>query len=459
MEGSIVGSLAENILALVVFDTTSIPILRGNLSSDLIGIKEYREIYNRSLDYFARFEQAPNEHIADLCEDLLKDEEKGQFYKKILINIFSLKDSINKDFILSRLGEFTSKQNLKLAIVKAANLLQEEKTEEAWEVFSSNKKIPFTTFEQGLKLSELDKIFHHFDSEEEIIYTGIKILDNLGVCPAYKELFLLTGRSGEGKTWFLINCVKFALLQRKKILHLTLEMPEHKIGLRYLQSLFSLSTKEAKQIIPVLKKKEDGTLLNIDYEELQDNRNLKDLTVRKRIKEKLKKIRTNDLIIKEFPENYLTFSGLEAFLENLEAFYNFIPNVLVVDYPDLMFVNPTNVRIETGHIYKQLHGLVKKRHLAGIIVSQANRVAEDVTLITRKHLSEDISKVHVVDNHLTFNRTIKEREKGLARLFVEKGRNGGDGNTILITQNYGLGQFCLDSILMTKQTQDLLASQ
>jgi len=46
---------------------------------------------------------------------------------------------------------------------------------------------------------------------------------------------------------------------------------------------------------------------------------------------------------------------------------------------------------------------------------------------------------------LTYSQTPAEKSLNLARLFVEKARNEESKMQVLITQAYGVGQFCLDS--------------
>jgi len=70
-----------------------------------------------------------------------------------------------------------------------------------------------------------------------------------------------------------------------------------------------------------------------------------------------------------------------------------------------------------------------------------------------RHVAEDWSKIGTADTVLTFSRTARERERGLARVGVEAARGAEDGYSVLIAQNYHVGQFCLDSVRMTPQVR------
>jgi replicative DNA helicase len=119
---------------------------------------------------------------------------------------------------------------------------------------------------------------------------------------------------------------------------------------------------------------------------------------------------------------------------------------LIIDYADLMAIDPKNLRIDTGRLCKELRGLAVEYNLALITASQANRVGDGVKILTRNHLAEDYSKVAIADNLITLNQTKEEYQMGLMRLYVDKGRNDRHGDQILLAQNYDMGQFCLDSV-------------
>jgi len=159
-------------------------------------------------------------------------------------------------------------------------------------------------------------------------------------------------------------------------------------------------------------------------------------------------LRNPTLIIQQFPTGQLTMDMLRSYLENLQAYNHVFPDVLIVDYADLMYLDSAHLRVDTGRIYKDLRGLAQEYNIAVITASQANRQGENTPLLTRKNLAEDFSKVAISDNVITYNQTVNERKLGLARLYSDKARNDRRGDTVLITQNYNLGQFCLQSALV-----------
>lgn len=138
--------------------------------------------------------------------------------------------------------------------------------------------------------------------------------------------------------------------------------------------------------------------------------------------------------------------GLRAYLDNLERFDKITPDVILIDYPDLMAVDPKNLRIELGKLIEDIRGIGVERNAATIVVSQGNREAESAKLVTGDMAAEDISKIATADTVITYSQTPEEKRLNLARLFVEKARNEESKMQVLITQAYAIGQFCLDAV-------------
>ena len=180
-----------------------------------------------------------------------------------------------------------------------------------------------------------------------------------------------------------------------------------------------------------------------------------DKGMRQRIANKMRKLRL-PVLVKEFPTGHLTIPGLEAYLDQLERYDGFIPDVLIVDYADLFNIESSRVREDTGKIYKDLRGLGVDRELAVITASQSNRLGEDAKKLTLKHLAEDYTKAATSDMIVTYSQTTVEKELGLGRLWIAKNRDNEDGQTFTISHALGMGQFVIDCAVADSQYWSLL---
>lgn len=449
-------SLQENILSLICFNEKALPVIANNITIEMFESSIYREIARQALNYYKEFSVPVADHLPDVLDHVLNgtDEGKAKLFEKIILNLYETKDSVHVEYVLSKLQAFLRQQSLKLAVKEAGECLLVGKVDEAENILSKNRHKQIKAFDTGTKITDFSRSLRFSAEQDNGINTGIVELDKLGHVPNPKELYVIVGLPGKGKSWFLTTIGKHALLQRKKVLEVTLEMSEQKKAMRYFQAMFGIGkTKEkVNKVFATFQKDHYGCVSQIDFNTLKrDVLTVDDPDFDDKVKALMNRHTIPEMIIKEFPTATLTVEGLRAYMENLHSFHGFVPDILLIDYPDLMFVNNDRLRTDTGAIYKDLRGIAMEWGIPVVAPSQANRSGEDVKILTRKHLAEDFSKVQTADVLVTYNQTSAEKELGLARLYVDKGRNDRDGDTILISQNYSIGQFCLDSTLMTKE--------
>jgi hypothetical protein len=283
-------------------------------------------------------------------------------------------------------------------------------------------------------------------------------VEYLGVRPVYDmeventSNFVANGVfvHNSGKTWACIHVGKQALVQRKKVLHISNEVDEDVMTGRYYQALFAASTRPDKYDKTFLEFDKLGRLAGFRTRKVSPKWDFSAPSARRELRKKLQPwgTRLGRLCVKRFPSGSLTMSQLEAYLDFLESEHKFIPQVLIIDYPDLMAQDVKNYRISLGRTFVDIRGLLGERSIAGFTPTQGNRASIKASRVSSDMVAEDITKVNTADNVLTYSRTEAEKRLGLARLHVAHARNGRDGDVIIITQSYTTGQYVLDSALM-----------
>jgi replicative DNA helicase len=446
-------SLAENLLVLLVFSDETAPLIINNVKVELFENVYYQNIVKKTVDYYNLFKETPKQHIADLLETELKTS-NAEIYLKILNSIYQIKETVNIKYVLKSLDKFVRTQNIKLSIKKIYELVQNGRVDDAEEEMEAARKTRLELFEPGVFFGDTAQVFSSMENfSEDMIFTGIKELDLLEHVPTRKELMFLMGLPGKGKSWGMSHLAKFADLQRKNVLYISLELGEKRLVSRQLQSYFGLMARKEDSIrgqleTPVFQTDKFGNLIKIDFKPIPSVKSLRDKDITAYLKGEYENIYKPKLLIKEFPSGSLTVSGLKAYLDNLESYYNYIPDLILLDYLDLMDMSADKLRIDLGRTGVELRGLAIERNIAIVSAAQANRTGEDRLLLTRKNLGEDYSKVKTGDVLLTYNKTFWEEKRGLARIYIDKGRNNRDGDVILLSQNFTLGQFCLSSAML-----------
>lgn len=454
------GALQENILTALVFDDKNAKLMRAALTPQLFGNALHREVAGVAIDFIDQYGEAIKEHLPDQLEHLLNgdDRRKAEGYRNLLDNLYQSRDTVNSEYVMSELHKFVRLQRFKSGLVSAVELVQDGKLDEAEVTMTKAMNSQSVAFEPGLSLSNAEDIGSVLDQpEEEGFQLGIPELDRRGLYPRRKTLTLFIAPRGKGKSWFITHCAKQAMLQRWSVVVITLEMSERSYAARFLQAFFSLGRREGAAKVTQFERDRGGNLTDM-LRKTVERWALKDPDIRVKLMPRAKKefARRAPMRIKQFPTHSMTIEQLEAYLDGLERFEGVTPDMLAVDYPDLMQLDSKNLRLELGAAIARIRGIAVKRNAAAVVVSQGNRDAEKAETVTGDMAAEDISKLATADLVFTYSQTAAEYALGLGRLLVEKARDEESKFSLLLTQAYALGQFCLDSILLRTNYWDIL---
>jgi replicative DNA helicase len=275
------------------------------------------------------------------------------------------------------------------------------------------------------------------------------MLDDRSLGPTPGELYLFIAPPTYGKSWFLVHLSKMALAFHKRVVYVSLEMSERRVAQRMVQTFCAVTKRQEEITTAYFQENDLGQLISIKQRG-RTARSFEDKGIEAKLAREIKKFRRRSpLVIKQFPTGSLTIRELAAYLDSLEAQQKIIPDLLCVDYADLMHLDGKDSRISLGLMYKELRGIAVERNIAIATASQTNRAAPGKRLITGRDVAEDYSKIATADIILTYNQTDAERRLGTARLYVDKGRNEEAQFQVLIAQSYKTGQFCLRSRKMS----------
>lgn len=246
-----------------------------------------------------------------------------------------------------------------------------------------------------------------------------------------------------GKTWLLIDIGSRALRESLNVIHISLEMSEKEMIKRYLMCLCNQSVYAVDNIsFPYFAEFDDGYM--VKHKIVTRKGFDKDLisSELKRLKRQCK----GALRLLSVPAYSLSPDSLEVELERLIYVDGFNPDVVIVDYADIMKADlHGDYRNQIDHIWKKLRGLAQKYKCAVFTASQAGRntIGGDAGA---KDVAEDIRKFAHVTCMVSINQTQKERENGVVRL-KQLGIRGGaaEYRTAYCTQCLDSGQMILDS--------------
>ena len=450
-------ALQENFITILTYDDKDCITIRNLVPPEFWG-GPYAEISRRIYEYIDRFKKAPKDHIADLMADKIenkKNPRESSLYKDIILSIHEQSQNINSEYVMSQLATYVKRQSLRSIAIDLGKALQQdtdESLEEAERLIGQARTQQVSVFDPGLRLSNTDRVLEFLDQQSSCFPTGIPELDKRGFGPTRKELWLYIAAAKRGKTWMLIQLAKMATLQRLKVCHVTLEMSQDRCAQRYMQAFFAMAKRKEKKIVTKFERDSLGRMVGFDEAEVSPKLSMDDPKIRDKLERRIKQSSSrylDNIFVKQFATSTLTVRQLESYLDGLENNERFIPDLLIVDYPDLMKLDASNMRLEIDQVYKELRGIFVSRNIAGAIVSQGNRTSEKAKNVTSGMVAEAWSKIAHADCIITYNQTEAEHKMGLARLYVSGGRNDEDKISLVISQNYAMGTFVVDSILMS----------
>jgi replicative DNA helicase len=170
------------------------------------------------------------------------------------------------------------------------------------------------------------------------------------------------------------------------------------------------------------------------------------------VKKNVENIKGN-LIVKYFPTKGATVNTIASHIERCRA-NGFPPDMIIVDYADLLRGKGKEVRLELGNIYEDLRGLAGEHEIPVWTASQANRSALEDDIIGAEKIAESYSKIMTADFVVSLSRKIEDKIAGTGRWHVIKNRFGPDGITFPSKMNASNGKIDIyvDTSIQGKET-------
>ena len=228
------------------------------------------------------------------------------------------------------------------------------------------------------------------------------------------ELGFVVAPAGSGKSWILTRLGAEAMRMGKNVLHVTLELNENYVGLRY-----------------------DACFTGIDFQNIRKHIDI--------VKSKIAEI-PGKLIIKYYPIKTVSPLSIKAHVERVMMLGTKV-DMIIVDYADILRGSTseknTNSYQEAGGIYEELRGVAGELQLPCWTASQSNRGSMDDDIIQADGIADSYRKIMTADFVLSLSRKVADKVNNTARFHVIKNRFGPDGMTFPSRFNAGCGDIQL----------------
>jgi|TARA_R110002012_G_scaffold6707_1_gene31986 replicative DNA helicase len=359
------------------------------------------------LDHFREYKTPPTKDVLKVKVTSIDNDVLKTAILEQLKEVFRFMESDDLTFVKDEILKFCKNQEIKRAIMDSVGLLKMGNYDEIKSKIDGAMKAGADT---DIGLEYKDNVAIRYDeAARATMTTGWDVIDDLmdgGLAPG--ELGVVMAPAGIGKSWLLINIGANAMKAGKTVIHYTLELNENYVGQRY-----------------------DSVVTGINAQNLKN--------YQEDIQEKMDKLK-GDLIIKYYPTKSVGVMGIKAHIEKTIMLGN-TPDLIIVDYADLLKVNQKDKHEALEELYEDLRGMAGEYEVPVWTATQANRSALEEDVIEADKVASSYGKVMVSDFLMSLSRKVEDKMSGTGRGHVIKNRFGPDGVTLPCKINTNNGQF------------------
>ena len=364
MEHIILEQLLEN----HKFSKRVIPYIDHDYFDDF----EDKTIFRMIRAYMGKYQKVPTYNVIRVAvskSDKYSEDQYDNLMDRLKEIENQTKEKYNEDWLFDETESWCRQQAIENAIVSASDILQdsEKPNTQVFDLVKDALAVNFDThmgidFFNEKSIADRWKLYNAEVTKYATRLHKFNLVTGGGLEP--KTLSCVMGDTGEGKTNCMCSISADLVSNGHNVLYITGEMSEEKIS-----------------------QKHEANWLNVEINDIPDmdyNRFRAGIT-------SLKQKSYGQLVIKEFPTGSFSTASIRSHLEELKIKKDFVPQILVVDYINLLrsdrFSDANSYTIVKA-IAEELRGLAVEYKIAILTGTQVNRGGADSTNISMTDIAE-----------------------------------------------------------------------
>ena len=439
------GHVQDCFVFLAITDVTFLRMARTAIKSSYFSSRVTEDVINLCYSYFDQFQEAPKDHFYDELVRFINkfDDDKKQLYLKYVTRIQQM-DPPNQKYIISSFSKFVQARELEEYLIDAAPLVERGEFDSARELLQRALRSGMAQEEDGIEYpGNWPPSYQSNTGFREIICpTGISIIDRgIGGIKRAGLTCIFAGYK-VGKTWGCIHLAKEALMVGKKVLEVSHEASAEEVEMRHDMMFGSLIDSEGPREVEFIEYDKEGTKV-ATHRELRES-----VFSAKAVQAVRNRIRRfgGRAIIKKYPMGTCSVGEIERYLDYLETFKHFIPDMLISDYVEKMKMPKAGEgRDSINETYINLKRIGDERDIAVVTASQIKtKYLESSNISEAGAPAEDARKLGNIDLGLFFGMSRFQAQRNLMQAFVLVNRSGPQKFGCVISRNLAAGQLVLD---------------
>jgi len=478
-------------------------------NAKLVESKYVRTVAKWCLDYWARYAKAPGSHIRDMYDSYSRkgvvNEDESDLIGKFLESLsdeYENADKLNTQYLLDQCKLHFKARSLQILAEDIQTHLTNGDVMEAETTYANYSRVELPQINGTNPLTDKDLIYRAFEEYTEPLFTFPGAVGEMINSQLVRENFIAyMGCEKIGKSWTLVDTAIRSLSARCNTAFFSCgDMSEtqvtRRIGIRlagksdqlkycrnvvepYLDCQFSRDgschrgdcnreghaplvndSMEPYDIAKATKESYKPCTVCLGTEHIKPVvgyrlRNFdRPLGWRDAVKvgeQFMKRLRNKGKSFKLYscPTKTLTVQMLKNQLDMWEQFEGFVPDVIVIDYADIMKedAEKKDRRHQEDDRWAGLRGLAQERHCLIITATQANAESYTKETLGMSNFSESKTKLAHVTGLIGLNRTQVEKKKKIMRWnwIVLREDDFDIMSTVTILQSISTGRPCVDS--------------
>lgn len=452
------------------------------------------------MDFYRTYHKAPHRTIQDIynVEQTKLKEEEGELIASFLARLSSnleKEEKINEDYLIDSAVKYFKTRSLKNISERIDSCIEANRLDDAERALQSYQQVTKDSAKFINPFSD-EVVKKFFEDESNNVNKLFRMPEALGDMLGDFERGTLVGvmaPAKRGKSFMLMEIALQAFFSGYKTMFISLEMNSYKIERRLLRRITSFGEETRDYVFPCFdcfrnqigKCNKSVRTNKVILREYDDNKPLFDPSMeyrpctacrgngkkdfipetwfevhkkeKRRVSNTRKVIRgISDMYGENFrlvcyPKFSANLQNIKADIMALEQYEDFIPDVIVIDYADILAPEDSRVtgRDRYDETWKMMGNLADVRRALVVSASQTNRKSFDRKNVTATDTAEDIRKIANVELMMVINQTPQEKRDKIIRVAVVAGRDDefDEFRSCIVLQNLALGQIYLGSEL------------
>ena len=277
-----------------------------------------------------------------------------------------------------------------------------------------------------------DKIYEQMHNSDVVVPTGLDTIDELIEGGFHeKTLSLIMAETNMGKSLIMGALATNNVFQGKKVLYVTCEMSEFKIGERILQNSFDMNAKDLKRL--------PRDKFGAAFKKARDNMK-------------------GRFVVKEYPTGVASTNHIRNLIKELWLKKKFVPDIIYIDYIGIMASTTAtkndNTYITQKKITEEVRGLSVELGIPFVSAIQTNRSGMGKEELDLTNVSDSIGTAFTADIMIGVTQQPELRAAGKYRWTLIKNRYGPNGVGVTVKVDYNKMRLTDDGVVTPEEGFD-----